>query len=251
MANSIAIKIQKLIKHNFHPDNIGLTITEISAVLVWMVSTLVFYVMLNQSFPAEPLFQWKNSITVICTYFVVDGLTFGILYRNFQSLALTIENKELDNFLLLPVNLKQYLSFRNMQFSSLIQVPVAIIAFLIFGNYTLITFILWVFTLILGFIISYELWFLFISISFWFKSDNRLTNLWEELSAIGMFPAQVYIVTKSILFFYPFLAFASLPAAYFINNQSLYFVGIQIVIIIVLSLLNRILLSLGVRTYRS
>jgi ABC-type uncharacterized transport system permease subunit len=244
-------KLKKLIKHNFHRDNIGLTITEIVAVLVWMASTLVFYLILHESFPNEPIFQWNNSIAVIASYFVVDGLTYGILYRNFQSLALQIEERNLDNFLLFPTNLKSFLSLRKFQFSSLIQVPIAILTYLIFGNYSIFGFILWLITLVLGFIISYQLWFLLITLSFWFKSDNRLTNLFEELSTIGMFPAQVYIITKSVLFFYPFLVLSSIPSQYFIENKSLYLVIIQLLIIVLLIISNNITLRLGVKTYRS
>jgi ABC-type uncharacterized transport system permease subunit len=244
-------KLQKVIRHNFHPDNIAQTITELVAVIVWMVSTLVFYLVLSDSFPNEPIFQWNNSIAVIASYFVVDGLTYGILYRNFQSLAVNIEERLIDNFLLFPVDLKQFLTLRKLQFSSLIQVPIAIIAYLILGNFTLLEFALWIVTLVLGFFISYQLWFFLISLSFWFKSNNRLTNLFEEVSTIGMFPASVYLITKSIIFFYPFLLLSSLPAQAFITNQSLYMILTQSILILVLSLVNRLVLQLGVKTYRT
>lgn len=244
-------KINKLIKHNFHPDNIGLTITELVAVLIWMISTLVFYVVLNQTFPDVELFQWNNSLILIASYFIVDGLTFGILYRNLESLAVDIEEKKIDNILLFPVNLKKFLSFRRFQFSSLIQIPISVIAFLFFGDYTLIGLFYWILTLILGFIISYQLWFFIILQSFWFKSENRLTNLFEEISAIGMFPANIYIFTKSFLFFYPFLLLSSLPTYDFVNNTSLNLMIIQFIVIVILIILNKVLLNLGGKVYRS
>jgi len=246
---NIFIKIKKLIHHNFLPQNIGHTIIETTAVVVWMVSTIIFYVVIGTVFPELEILQLDNSISIIATYFVGDGLMYALLYRNLHELGPEIENGKIENYLLLPTNLMKYLGFRNIQFASLIQVPIAILILLFWGNFTIITLLLWFGSMLIGFYLTYNIWLIISAISFWFKSEGQASTMYEEVIQIGLFPLQIYLGFK---LFWPFLPLAFVASGGFevLNNGSLWIIGVQIGILVVAVLLRRLLWKMGLRKFR-
>jgi len=246
---SIFVKIQRLIRHNFLSQNIGHTIIETTAVVVWMGSTIVFYIIMGNIFPELEILQLDNAISIIATYFVGDGLMYAFLYRNLHDLGPEIEKGKIENYLLLPTNLMKYLGFRNIQFASMIQVPVAILILLIWGNFTLISFLLWFGSMLIGFYITYNIWLIISALSFWIKSEGQASTMYEEIVQIGLFPLQIYLGFK---LFWPFLPIAFVASGGFevLSNGSLWVIGVQIIILAVVMLLRSLLWNIGLKKFR-
>jgi ABC-type uncharacterized transport system permease subunit len=242
-------KVKKLIRHNFLPQNIGHTMVETTAVGVWMLSTMAFYVVIGTIFPDLEVLQLDNAISIIATYFVGDGLMYAFLYRNLHELGPEIEKGKIENYLLLPTNLMKYLGFRNIQFASMIQIPVAILMLLIWGNFTLLTLLLWFGSMLIGFYLTYNIWLIISAISFWFKSYGQASTMYEEVIQIGLFPLQIYLGFK---LFWPFLPLAFVASGGFevLINGSLWVIGVQIGILFIAVLLRMLLWNMGLRKFR-
>lgn len=243
-------KLAKLVRQNLLPQNRAVTFLEITAVFIWMSSTAVFYLILNDVYEGVEIFAVRNVLLYVASYFVVDGLMFGLLFRNLSELAIKIEGRGIDGAILLPGNTINFLSFRSFQLSSLVQIPIALLIVFLFVKMPVVSFILWVVTLVLGFVLAYLLWIDAIFVSFWVKNENKLTMVVEELAQIGVFPMQVYLNSFVIFFFGPFLLISSASAySVLMGNQGVIWV-VQVCAIVVLFLLRQLLFNLGIKRYR-
>ena len=242
-------KIQKTVRHNFLPQNVAHTLVESSAVFIWMGSTIVFYYVVGKIFPQLEFLQFENAIAIIATYFVGDGLMFGLLYRNLQKLGTEIEQGKVENFLLLPTNTMKYIGFRNIQFASLIQIPIALAMLLIWGEFTFLNLAFWMVSMVVGFYLAYNFWMIFSFISFWYKVGDQTTVMYEELVQMGLFPLKIYLAFK---LFWPLLPIAFIASGgYEVLSEGTYWViGVQAGILLLAVLLRNILWSLGLRRFR-
>lgn len=248
--NSLLQKIIKTFRHNFLPENRSTTVIELIAVLVWMGSTFVFYYVLGQVVPELDFLKDSGGLNIIASYFVVDGLIYSLLFRNLHDLGKSIEDGKFGEYLLIPTDTIQYVSFRNIQFSSMIQVPIAFEMLILFGEFHLLSFIFWIFSITLGFIIAYQVWLLMSYLSFWYKAGNFISIIYEELTIIGMFPLKIFLSSTSFLIFGPFLLIASGGGDVLNGNLGGMFVLVQLLIVSILYLVERIVFVVGVSYFR-
>ena len=240
---------RRLIKHNFQPDNRTETIIEIIAVLFWMSTSVLFYWFLFWRIPAIEPWNQTNILLLIASYFIVDGLTYGILYRNLSVFNAMVKNRSLENILLLPVNFRRHVSFRLVQFASLIQVPLSLILYFIFRPSLDLTVLLWIMALVFGFIISYLLWFLICLTSFWLDITERLTIISEELFSVGLFPVTIFLGTKLFPVAFVYLLTASYPAQALLENRLPQIILLQLLFIFFLNLLVSFVQKQGIKKY--
>jgi len=215
-----------------------------------MVSTVMFYYVLQDIFPEQEFWRGANFASIIASFFIVDGLLFSFLFRNLFELSDQIESQGIDQRLLLPVGFRSYSSFRRMQFSSLIQIPVSIILVILILPISIPSFLLWTGSLIIGFLIAYHLWYIFSLLSFWIKIGEKSTFLFEEFSLICMFPAAPFIASELFVFFFPFLTFASFSARGLLEGGWGRVYMMQGATLIVFVIIAKILEYLGLRRYR-
>jgi len=249
--NRLTVQIIRAFRQNLLPENYPDTIREMVAVLVWMLSTYAFYLVLKESFPRLTELFSANLVVIVSSYFIVDGLIYSLLYRNLHELSQQISSAKIDYIILLPTNFQTYTSFRRIQMSSSIQLPIALILVFFLFKPTFFESILWLGSLILGFVIAYFFWYFLSLIAFWLKVDDKVSIFFEELSLVGLFPLQPFLSLNVIWFFFPFLSLASF-SAYGLIYHSLYpAILIQLALIFVLYFLCRFVESSGLRHYRS
>lgn len=244
-------KLKKLIRHNFLPENRLDTIKEIIAVLIWMVSTLMFYFIMRDIFPDMKFWKGQNLIAIVASFFVVDGLLYSFIYRNLFELTSQIENHKIDHMLLLPTNFQSYTSFRKLQFSSLIQVPTSIILLILFMDVSILEFILWFVSLVIGYWIAYHIWYTLSLLSFWLRIGEKATFVFEELGIVSMFPALPFIRSKLFVVFFPFLTFACYSAVGLLEGNWPRVYLLQISTLVIAVTLAQIIQYFGLQKYRS
>lgn len=242
---------RRLVKQNFLPDNRTETIIEVVAVLFWMSTSALFYLFLFWRLPEINPWNQTNILLLISSYFIVDGLTFGILYRNLSVFNSMVKNRSLENVLLMPVNFRRHVSFRLVQFASLIQIPVSLVLYFFFRPQLDVIIFLWILSLTLGFFISYLLWFLVCLTSFWFDFTDRLSIISEELLGIGLFPVTIFIGTKIFPIAFIYLLTASYPAQGLLENQLPKIILWQLFFIFILNLLVSLVEKQGIKKYTS
>lgn len=248
--NRLFAQVYKAFRQNLLPENYPDTIREIIAVLVWMLSTYAFYLVLKESFPRLSELFSSNLVVIVSSYFIVDGLIYSLLYRNLHQLSQQISDRQVDHIVLFPTSFQSYTSFRNVQLSSFIQVPIALVLVLIFYQPSLFEALFWFFSLIVGFVIAYFFWYLLSLIAFWLKVGDKTSLFFEELSTVGMFPLQPFLNLGVIWFFLPFLSLASFSAYGLINHSLFSSISIQMALVVVLFVLCRFVEAAGLKRYR-
>lgn len=243
--------IRKIVRHNFLPENRISTIVEIAAVIIWMVSVLLFYLCLFALFPQIGPWTRDNMVIIIASFFVTDGFTYGFLERNLHHLAQDIENRTLEPILLRPGSFRRFVSFRKSQFSSLIQIPIAVLMLLIFNRTWNWQFIPWFLSLVLGFLIIYLLWYCFDLLAFWFKIGLQVYPVLNELTSMGQFPYVAFLSSPLLALFFPFLAVAAFPAQGLVTQNIPMVLFIQSLLLAGLYCLSRTLEKRGLVWYRA
>lgn len=242
---------RRLVKHNFMPDNRTETIIEVVAVLFWMSTSVLFYLFLFWRIPAIVPWDKTNILLLIASYFIVDGLTYGILYRNLSVLNNMVKNRSLENILLMPVKFRRHVSFRLVQFASLIQIPLSLGLYFFFRPRLDIITVLWLASLVLGFFISYLLWYLVCLTAFWWNFTERLTVVSEELFSVGLFPVTIFLGTKLFPAAFIYLLTASYPAQALLENRLPQIIILQLFFIFLLNIVVNFFQKQGIKKYTS
>lgn len=249
--NRIFNKIYKSFRQNLLPGNYLDTIREVVAVLIWMLSTYMFYIILKQAFPQLAELYSANLVIIVSSYFIVDGLIYSLLYRNLHLLGQQICNRQIDHIILFPTSFQSYTSFRNIQLSSLIQIPIAILLVTFLFKPSLFELFFWFISLVIGFFIAYFFWYFLNLIAFWLNVGDKTSLLFEELSIIGMFPLQPFLNLKTVWLFFPFLTLASFSAYGLISHQLLKPILQQLILLFILFFLCKTIEFYGIKKYRS
>lgn len=244
-------RLKKLIRHNFLPENRLDSIKEIIACLIWMASTAMFYFIMQDIFPDMDFWKGQNLIAIVASFFVVDGLLYGFLYRSLFELTEQIENHKIDHILLFPIKFQNYASFRKPQFSSLIQIPTSIILLILFMDVSILEFLLWFTSLIIGYLIAYYVWYILTLLSFWLKIGEKATFVFEELGIVSMFPALPFISSKLFIVFFPFLTIACYSAVGLLDGNWTKVYLLQIPTLLIAVILAQIMQHFGLQKYRS
>lgn len=249
--NRLFQKIHKVFRQNLLKENYINTTREIFAVLIWMMSTYMFYLILKYTFPSLIDLFANNLVVVVSSYFIVDGLIYSLLYRNLHSLSQQISARKVDHIILLPTSFQNYTSFRNIQLSSFVQIPIALILVFVFYKPSVIESFFWFVSLIIGFVIAYFFWYLLSLIAFWLDVGEKSSLFFEELSIVGMFPLQPFLSLKVAWLFFPFLAIASFSSYGLINHQPFIPIIQQVCLLVVLFALCKTVEFHGIKKYRS
>lgn len=243
--------IKKTLRHNFLPENRFNTIIELVAVFVWMFSAFIYYRVISVLVPELGFLNLENTINIIATFFIADGLIYSLLFRNLHDLGVVIENKKFNQYLLLPTDTIKFISHRKIQFSSMIQIPFAILMLLFFGNIQNVgILIFWLFSLILGFLIAKNLWLLLSYVSFWVKVGTYTSTLFEELSAIGQFPLRFFVNSGYLGLFFPFLMISSGTSELLLVGLDLKIILWQLILLFSILISNKVIVNLGISHYR-
>lgn len=242
--------LKKTTRHNFLPENWVNTIIEIAAVIVWMLSSLLFYLGMFTLFPQIGPWNKSNMVLIIASFFITDGLTYSLLERNLHHLAEQIEDRALEPTLLRPGSFRKYVGFRKTQFSSMIQIPVSLGMLIFLYRDWSWQVLPWMVSLILGFFIIYHLWYCFDLLTFWFKIGRQVYPVLNELSGMGQFPYITFVSSKLFLVFFPFLAVAALPAQGLVINNMTGVLISQLLLLVLFYSLSIMLERRGLAWYR-
>ncbi|KKT78137.1 MAG: hypothetical protein UW73_C0006G0019 [Microgenomates group bacterium GW2011_GWB1_44_8] len=242
--------IRKTVRHNFLPENRVNTVIEVAAVVVWMLSALLFYLGMFRLFPQIGPWNKGNMVLIIASFFITDGLTYSLLERNLHHLAEQIEDRNLDTTLLRPGSFRKYVGFRRTQFSSMVQIPIALLMLTFLYHDWSWQVLLWIVSLVFGFFIIYHLWYCFDLLTLWFKLGRQVYPVLNELTGMGQFPYITFMSSKLVLLFFPFLAVAALPAHGMVTQNMILVLFYQSVLLALLYVISVGLERRGLEWYR-
>ena len=177
--------------------------------LVAMLGTLLGSVFLLSLFFTEGRqlgdWTWESALVIQGVYTLLDGLTNAILRPNLSEIVNYVREGTLDYVLLKPIDSQFWLSVKKFSFAG---IPEIILGLLIvfwaanksgagFSFYYLSSFI---FSLLIGFVILYSVWFLIAASSIWFVKTWNATEVLRALLAAGRYPISAYPVILRFIF---------------------------------------------------
>ncbi len=160
------------------------------------------------------------------TYNIVWGLFFGLFIKNLSKINRYVNKGDLDLFLTKPVN-SQFL----VSTSSPIDLgeAVTLLSGIVILNYALnalhiqpnfITGFLYLLLVIGAVILSYSIWFMIMTLSFWFGRLPELHETFLTLFAMNKYPVDIFNGSIKFIFiyFFPLAVMVTFPTRILLNN---------------------------------
>ena len=253
------LKLYKIfIKNSFireFSDPLNIIISHI-AVLLWMSSIVILYKVIFTHLDTIVGWTWSETLLLIGTFYIVDGIIFTLFYWNFLKLKEYIKKQKLDGILTKPVSSQFVMSTQEIQASMYIQFIVAIVVVILGLSQTeirvdLMHIGLYLFFLVCASIIAYTVWFLSMCSLFWIPSAENIIQFFEEIFNFAVYPSQIYSGVFKIIFTFiiPLALMVTIPSQILTQEVSHVTLIITFLITILLFILTKIAWHLGLRRY--
>ena len=170
----------------------------------------------------------QDEIFVLMSIFTIyDAFTWSFFYFNMQRYMNKVFTGELDMFLVKPVDPQFMLSIEHNSYNNLfrlcIGIGVLILSLLhLHQSVTLMTFLIFCVEFLLGFALTYGIWFFIATFSFWVDRLDNLNEILPSLRRLSQFPRSVYGGISSVLFcvIFPVVLVTSIPAEALVHKMS-------------------------------
>ncbi len=172
---------------------------------------------------------WTRSeaLLLIATEAMFVGLMWFFVFPNLQIFSRLIRKGELDFLLIKPVNSRFLVSIRDWGYDPLVRVIVVgfFIASLVSKEnlpVTAISVFGYIFLLLCGMVIFYNLFFAAMVTNFWMIKNENLIDLFHNIMDAGRFPAQIYKGVFEIIFTFaiPIVYVATFPVQALLNRTG-------------------------------
>lgn len=224
--------------------------------IVWGGFTILQMLLLTSR--VDSLFGWsKNDIILLtCVFNIILGVFHLLFSRNFEYFSRIVHLGQLDTFLLKPLDSQFLLSFRYINYTSIIRVFFGIGLALFFMRGRLPTFMdiaLFIFFAICGLIVLYSIWYLVTTLTIWFSRLTNIVDVLFTMSGLTRFPPEMYREFSFYLFAFllPLVLVIATPTKYLLHRPDI-FSSISLVIFsIVLFLASRWFWRYALKSYTS
>lgn len=194
----------------------------------WGVFSILFIVLLTSR--TSRIYGWSREEIILLTgfYNIIVGTFHVVFSRNFERFSDIIFFGQLDGLLLKPVDSQFLLSFWLFNYIGLLRVIIGIL----FSFYMLIqmhvlftitTIIIYTVFSILGLILLYSVWYIFLTLTIWFTRLSNIVDLLYQVNGITRYPPEIFTRFKSFIIFFllPLTLIVAAPTKFFLNKLSL------------------------------
>jgi ABC-2 type transport system permease protein len=218
--------------------------------------TILFFKFLFNHIKEIEGWSFQEILILIASYDFNFSLLLGFFIKSLPKIEDYIMTGRIDSYLIKPISSQFLISFENISFGHLFQVimPLLILIWTIVRydlNLSYSISIFYLMSLGAGFIISYSLWMLWISLSFWTIKIKSVHEIYLSIVQLGKYPTSIYSKTVQIFLKYilPISFIASVPAEIWTSKTSLYFVGISFAMALLTFTLSRYVWAKGLQHY--
>ena len=151
--------------------------------------------------------SWEEALIIQSLFIILSGIT-NILFRpNLNEIIEHIREGTLDFIILKPIDSQFTLSFRTFAPAGIseILVGISLLIFLIFKTNNDISFISFIFFIMMffsGIIIIYSLWFLVATTSIWFIQTMSISEVLRNLLISSKYPIDAFPLSLKLLLTY-------------------------------------------------
>ena len=217
--------------------------------------TIIFFQAIYGQVQAIGGWELDHVYVLLGTWFFIDGISWATYTRGFLRLYRLIERGELDLFLIKPVNLKVFLSYRYID--AIFSTPsiVAAIAIIIYGMQlttdpiNIFTYLLF---LLFAFSIHHSFSLMLGTINFYYiiESPEYLRN---SIMRLGQYPITIYtgIAKFALSFIVPLAFIFTVPVRAFFGEVTLVESGLMVMVVLVFYLISSFFWKRGINHYES
>lgn len=225
------------------------------------VFLLIYFIFFSVLFTKVPeIAGWKNHeiLLLIGTFHIINSFFLAIFYPNLAMVPEYIKSGTLDNFLLKPMETQFLISINTIDIGSLFNIFLGIILVTLSTinlgiSYNIGQVLGYVFSIIIGITILYNLFFIIILSSFWLQEASWCSSLYLTLNNYMDKPAEIYtgIIGRILIYIFPLALVANIPASILLERNIENLIFIEILALTMLFLLSRLLWKSGISRYES
>jgi len=149
--------------------------------------------------------SFNQALIIQGIYTILNGVTNTWFNPNLKEIVKYIREGTLDYVLLKPIDSQFWISFKRISPTGLIEIMLGIFVlsycfYLNNINFTILTFILLIITLMCSISILYSLWFLISTTTIWFVKTWNATEVLRSFLYMGRFPMDSFSFSLRIFF---------------------------------------------------
>lgn len=233
-------------------------INNIISSISWALFSILSILLLTSK--TNSFFGWTRNEMILLTggYSILIGIFHTFFTRNFEKMSEIVNYGRLDSLLTKPVDLQFFISTRYVNFTSSFRIIVGIFLMIyIFQrnhiNPSIFQFIGFSTLLIFGLITLYSIWFLVISITFWFPKLSNLPDFMYSFTSIGRYPSEMLKELSNYLFLFliPITIIITIPMKALINKILIGDIGFMVIVSFVMLIISRKFWLFALKFYTS
>lgn len=224
--------------------------------IVWGAFSIISILLLTSR--TSSLFGWSRHdiILLTCSYSIFIGVFHTFLSRNFEHFSRIVDLGELDTLLIKPMDSQFYISFRYVNYPSIIRIVVGIIlvSYLLKGEAVTLTQVLgYGAMMFFGLITLYSLWYIITAFTIWLSRLSNIVEFLYTITGVSRFPPQMYSEFSwyLFLFLFPLTLIIATPTKFLLNTIDMSSIATLIVTAGVLFILSRLFWRFALRFYTS
>ncbi len=230
--------------------------------LGWVGMMLVFVEVIYANTRHIRGWDEHQYLFLLGTHMILASVFEAFLFGNCWRFSELIRKGDLDFLLLRPVSTQFLVSIERVNYSALANLPVGVgicIYAAVQANIEVTPVRLALFIVLIGAGLTtlYALLFMFAVTSIWLIRQTGLEHLWFYTVSLARYPAEIYrpfaggVMWFILVFIFPVLLVANLPAGVIIRTFNPMMVGYSCGVAVVLAALSALMFRLALRWYRS
>lgn len=223
---------------------------------IWGIINIGFFRILLYAIPNLSGWTFATLAIPLGILYFLNAIIWGFLWPNLSRLPQIINRGELDLYLTKPVN-SQFMTSTGFIGLNLIPSVVAGIFLTWYGfrlNHLPLSAILIIpVAVIFSAVISYALWFMMVSLAFWFNRLLNIHHIFPNAVDIAHYPVAIFHPAIQFIFTYiiPFALMGFLPAEIMLGRKSPLMLLVPIALAIILLYLSHLFWNFSLKRYQS
>ena len=201
---------------------------------------------------------WESALVIQGVYTFLDGLTNALLRPNLTEIVNYVREGTLDYVLLKPIDSQFWLSVKKFSFAGLPEIILGL-SIVVWASiqsdasFSVYSIILFITSLIIGFLILYSVWFLIAASSIWFVKTWNATEVLRALLAAGRYPISAYPVILRFIFtlVLPVAFLTSFPAEAILGKLQFGILFLGLLLSSLFFMLSRLFWNFALKHYTS
>lgn len=225
----------------------------------WGVFSIILILILTSK--ASSIFGWSRNELILLTgaYTLLQGIFHTFFSRNFEKFSEIVHLGQLDLILTKPADAQFLATSRYINYTSFFRILVGLVVIFYITNQTginisLINIVGFIFLLLIGLLIFYDIWLLVMTITIWYTNLSNLSDFLYSTVAVSRYPGDLVQKTASSLFIllFPIMIAVTVPIKVLLS-KALFYPDIlpTLVVVTLLTLIARFFWLFALRSYTS